>query len=94
MRRLSTRRPQEQIRRSDFPWRRDSGIGGRGDAERLDAPAEARGNRNANIPDEYKNQVGNLTAATTEPQLRSFVRRRTVLAIGNSPASAIISGCL
>ena len=50
---------------------RGGGRGGRGGA--------------ANVPDEYKNQVGNITAATTEPQLRRFVEEGgTVLAIGSS----------
>jgi hypothetical protein len=37
------------------------------------------------VPDEYKNEIGNVTAATTGPQLHSFVEDGgTVLAIGSS----------
>jgi hypothetical protein len=43
------------------------------------------GARNTNVPDEYKNQIGAITAATTEPQLRRFVEEGgTLLAIGSS----------
>jgi len=70
-----------------FPGGAIPGAGGRGGrGGGPDAPGGGRGgNRNANIPDEYKNQVGNITAATTEPQLRRFVEEGgTVLAIGSS----------
>ena len=37
------------------------------------------------MPDEYKNQAGSVTAATTGPQLRRFVEEGgTLLAIGSS----------
>ena len=37
------------------------------------------------VPDEYKNQIGNISAATTGPQLRHFIEDGgTVLAIGSS----------
>jgi hypothetical protein len=37
------------------------------------------------VPDEYKNEVGNITLATTGPQLRKFVEEGgTILAIGSS----------
>jgi hypothetical protein len=53
----------------------NAGRGGRG----------GRGGANANVPDEFKNQVGSITPATTEPQLRRFVEEGgTVLAIGSS----------
>jgi hypothetical protein len=62
------------------------GRGGRGGGGPDAAGGGGRfGSRNANIPDEYKNQVGNVTSATTEPQLRRFVEEGgTVLAIGSS----------
>jgi hypothetical protein len=66
------------------------GRGGRGGGA-PDAAAGGRGGRfganPANIPDEYKDRVGNITAARTEPQLRRFVEDGgTVLAIGSSTA--------
>ena len=57
-------------------------------------PAAGRGGRGgggrgggAGVPDEYRNQVGNVSAATTGPQLRRFVEDGgTLLAIGTSTA--------
>jgi len=44
-----------------------------------------RGGGSGNIPDEYRGQVGNVTLATTGPQLRSFVEGGgTIVAIGGS----------
>jgi Zinc carboxypeptidase len=75
------------------------GGGGRGAAPGADAaaaPAGAapagraggrggRGGRAGDVPDEYKNQIGNITAVTTGPQLHHFVEDGgTVLAIGSS----------
>jgi zinc carboxypeptidase len=59
-----------------------SGRGGRGGG------GGGRGGRGApQVPDEYKNEVGNITAATTGPQLRRFVEEGgTILAIGSSAA--------
>jgi hypothetical protein len=55
------------------PGGRGGGRGGRG------------GGRAGDVPDEYKNEIGNITAATTGPQLHSFVEDGgTVLAIGSS----------
>ena len=70
-----------------FPGGAIPGAGGRGGrGGGPDAPGGGRfGGSEANIPDEYKNQVGNITAVTTEPQLRRFVEEGgTVLAIGSS----------
>jgi hypothetical protein len=51
------------------------GAGGRG----------GRGGGRGNVPDEYANQVGNVTLAATGPQLRSFVEGGgTLVAIGGS----------
>jgi hypothetical protein len=57
----------------------------------IPGPASGRGGsgggggRNADIPDEYKKQIGAITTATTEPQLRRFVEAGgTLLAIGSS----------
>jgi hypothetical protein len=63
----------------------EGGRGGRGGFGGPDA-AGGRGGRNrADVPDEYKNQVGSITAARTEPQLRRFVEEGgTVLTIGSS----------
>jgi hypothetical protein len=53
------------------------GRGGRG----------GRGGGQAGVPDEYKNQVGNVSVATTGPQLHQFVEEGgTLLAIGSSTA--------
>jgi hypothetical protein len=54
------------------------GGGGRG--------AAGRGGRGrGNIPEEYRSEIGNVTLATTGPQLRSFVEGGgTVVAIGGS----------
>ncbi len=44
-----------------------------------------RGGRAGDVPDEYKNEIGNVTAATTGPQLHRFVEDGgTLLAIGTS----------
>jgi Zinc carboxypeptidase len=44
-----------------------------------------RGGGRADIPDEYRNEIGNVTLATTGPQLRSFVEGGgTLVAIGGS----------
>jgi hypothetical protein len=52
------------------------GRGGRG---------AGRGGGQANVPDEFKNQIGNVSAATTGPQLHRFVEEGgTLLAIGSS----------
>jgi hypothetical protein len=53
------------------------------------AAAEATGGRggrgSSSVPDEYRNQVGNISASTTGPQLRKFVEEGGVLlAIGSS----------
>ena len=51
------------------------GAGGRG----------GRGGGRGNIPEEFRNQAGNVTLATTGPQLRSFVEGGgTIVAIGGS----------
>jgi len=51
------------------------GRGGRG----------GRGGQATGVPDEYKNQVGSVTAATTGPQLHRFIEDGgTLLAIGGS----------
>jgi hypothetical protein len=43
------------------------------------------GGAQANVPAEYKGQIGNVTAATTIPELRKFVENGgTILAIGSS----------
>jgi hypothetical protein len=56
-----------------------SAAGGRG------GRGAGRGGRSGDVPDEYKNQVGAVTAATTGPQLRRFVEDGgTLLAIGSS----------
>ncbi|MEI9973195.1 MAG: hypothetical protein WDO73_14800 [Ignavibacteriota bacterium] len=45
----------------------------------------SRGGGLGNIPDEYKNQVGNVSVATTGPQLHKFVEEGgTLLTIGSS----------
>jgi hypothetical protein len=56
------------------------GRGGRGGG------GGGRGGRGApQVPDEYKAEVGNITLATTGPQLRKFVEEGgTILAIGSS----------
>lgn len=57
------------------------GRGGRGGGGRGGA------GRAMNVPDEYKNQVGNVSAATTGPQLHRFLDDGgTVVAIGSSTA--------
>jgi len=68
-----------------IPGQDGAGRGGRGGGGGPEG-AGGRGGRNrANVPDEYKDQVGNVTAAQTEPQLRRFVEEGgTVLAIGSS----------
>jgi hypothetical protein len=44
-----------------------------------------RGAAAADVPDEYKSEIGNVTLATTGPQLRKFVEEGgTLLAIGTS----------
>jgi hypothetical protein len=60
---------------------RGGGGGGRGGGG-----AAGRGGRGtAQVPDEYQNEVGNITLATTGPQLRKFVEEGgTILAIGSS----------
>jgi hypothetical protein len=46
-----------------------------------------RGGAQANVPDEYKNQIGNVSVTTTAPQLHQFVEQGgTLLAIGSSTA--------
>ena len=54
---------QEQIRRLDLPRRRDSR------RRRAWRPRWTRRRRSAsdNVPDEYRNQVGSITAAQTIP---------------------------
>jgi hypothetical protein len=63
---------------------RGGGGGGRGGG----AAGGGRGGRGGaarEVPDEYKNEVGNITLATTGPQLRKFVEEGgTILAIGSS----------
>jgi hypothetical protein len=68
-----------------------AGAAAGGDAPAAGAPAGrgggrgGRGGRAGDVPDEYKNEIGNITAATTGPQLHSFVEEGgTVLAIGSS----------
>jgi hypothetical protein len=61
------------------PGATDTAAGGRG------GRGGGRGGRAGDVPDEYKNQVGAVTAATTGPQLRRFVEEGgTLLAIGSS----------
>ena len=44
-----------------------------------------RGGAQASVPDEYKNEIGNVSVATTAPQLHQFVEEGgTLLAIGSS----------
>ena len=60
----------------------ESGRGGRGGG----GGGAGRAGR-GNIPEEYRNQIGNVTLATTGPQLRTFVEGGgTVVAIGGSTA--------
>ena len=60
------------------PWRSREAEGGGGGG--------GRGGRGAvQVPDEFKGEVGNITLATTGPQLRKFVEEGgTILAIGSS----------
>jgi hypothetical protein len=61
----------------------ESGRGGRGGGG--GGGRGGRGGGRANVPDEYRNQMGNVTLATTGPQLRSFVEGGgTLVAIGSS----------
>jgi hypothetical protein len=61
----------------------EGGRGGRGGG------GGGRGGRAANIPDEYKDQVGAVTLAQTGPLLKKFVEDGgTLLAIGNSTGFA------
>jgi len=56
-----------------------AGMGGRGGG----GGGGGRGGAAANIPPEYKDRVGSVTAATTVPQLRKFVEDGgTIIAIG------------
>jgi hypothetical protein len=66
-----------------FPEGGIPGGGGRGG--RGGGGGGGRGGGRGDIPDEYRNQVGNVTLATTGPQLRSFVEGGgTLVAIGDS----------
>jgi len=59
--------------------------GGRGGATEGDE--SGRGSRTENIPEEFKNRVGNITLAKTAPQLRQFVEKGgVVLTVGSSSA--------
>ena len=59
----------------------EGGRGGRGGG----GGGGGRGGGRANIPDEYRNEIGSVTLATTGPQLRSFVEGGgTLVAIGSS----------
>ncbi|HLK63143.1 MAG TPA: M14 metallopeptidase family protein [Bryobacteraceae bacterium] len=59
------------------------GRGGRGG--RGGGGGGGRGGRGGDVPDEYRNQMGAITSATTGPQLRRFLEEGgTVLAIGSS----------
>jgi hypothetical protein len=63
----------------------DRGIPGEGRGGRSGGGGGGRGGGRANVPDEYRNQLGNVTLATTGPQLRSFVEGGgTLVAIGGS----------
>jgi hypothetical protein len=64
-----------------LPGGEEGGRGGRGGGG-----GGGRGGRGtAQVPDEYKGEVGNVTLATTGPQLRRFVEEGgTILAIGSS----------
>jgi hypothetical protein len=59
-----------------------AGAGGRGGRG---GRGGGRGGQAGDVPDEYKNEIGTVTAATTGPQLRRFVEDGgTLLAIGGS----------
>jgi Zinc carboxypeptidase len=59
----------------------EGGRGGRGGG----GGAGRGGRGTAQVPDEYRNEVGNISLATTGPQLRKFVEEGgTILAIGSS----------
>ena len=59
--------------------------GGRSGAS--DGEESGRGSRSDNIPEEFKNRVGNITLDKTAPQLRQFVENGgVVLTVGSSSA--------
>jgi len=61
--------------------------GGRGGASDGDESGRGSGFRSNNIPDEFKNRVGNITLSKTAPQLRQFVENGgVVLTVGSSSA--------
>jgi hypothetical protein len=67
-----------------FPEGGIPGAGGRG-GRGGGGGGGGRGGGRGDIPDEYRNQIGNVTLATTGPQLRSFVEGGgTLVAIGGS----------